>query len=99
MRRFEVPGQTIQVKEDERFAVVLEGNPSTGYTWQVSADEHHLELLAQEFEPHGKGVGAGGQEVFRFRARSPGQAAIVCEYRRPWDRRAREVVSFEVQII
>jgi predicted secreted protein len=56
-------------------------------------------LLAQEFEPHGKGVGAGGQEIFVFRARSPGQATIACEYRRPWDRRAREVVSFEVQIV
>lgn len=99
MRRFDVPGETILVKEDERFAVVLEGNPSTGYTWQVSADEHYLELLAQEFEPHGQGVGAGGKEVFRFRALGPGQATIACEYRRPWDRTARDVASFEVDIV
>jgi inhibitor of cysteine peptidase len=98
MRRFDVPGQTIHVSAGERFAVVLEGNPSTGYTWEVSADERYLELLAQAFEPHGQGVGAGGREVFSFRALSTGQATITCEYRRPWDREARDVASFEVQI-
>lgn len=98
MRRFNVPGQTIHVSPGERFAVVLAGNPSTGYTWQVSVDERYLELLAQDFEPEGQGVGAGGQEVFTFRALATGQATITCEYRRPWDRAARDLASFEVQI-
>lgn len=98
MHRFDVPGETIRVMADDRFAVVLEGNPSTGYTWQVSADEHYLELLSQEFEPHGQGVGASGDEIFHFRALSPGQATITCEYRRPWDRAARDTAFFEVQI-
>jgi predicted secreted protein len=98
MRRYDVPGQTVRVAAGERFVVALEGNPSTGYTWQVSADEQYLTLLAQEFEPHGEGVGASGQEIFRFRALSPGQATITCEYRRPWDRAARDTASFEVRI-
>jgi inhibitor of cysteine peptidase len=98
MRKFDVRGKTIHVSTGERFAVVLESNPSTGYTWQVSTDEHYLELLAQDFEPHGQGVGAGGREIFDFRALSTGQVTITCEYRRPWDREARDVASFEVGI-
>lgn len=98
MRRFDDPHQAIQVSAGERFAVVLAGNPSTGYTWQVSTDEHHLELLGQDFEPRGPGVGAGGHEIFYFRALSPGQATIDCEYRRPWDLEARDTASFQVQI-
>lgn len=98
MRRYDVPGQIIYVSAGERFAVVLEGNPSTGYTWQVSADEDYLELLAQEFEPHGQAIGAGGQEVFRFRALCAGQTTITCAYRRPWDRTARDTASFKVEI-
>jgi inhibitor of cysteine peptidase len=98
MRTYDVPGQTVRVAAGERFAVALEGNPSTGYTWQLSADEQYLTLLAQDFEPHGQGVGASGREIFRFRARSPGRATITCEYRRPWDQKARDTASFEVQI-
>lgn len=98
MHRFDIPGQTIHVSVGERFAVALEGNPSTGYTWQVSTDEDYMELLAQDFEPHGQGIGAGGQEVFHFRALSPGESTITCEYRRPWDQAACDTASFEVQI-
>lgn len=98
MQRFQDPDQVIHASPGERFAVGLEGNPSTGYIWQLSVDEHYLELLEQTFEPHGQGIGAGGQEVFHFRALSAGQAAITCEYRRPWERTALDTVTFEVQI-
>jgi inhibitor of cysteine peptidase len=98
MHAFRDPGQVIHVSVDERFAIGLEGNPSTGYTWQVSTDEQHLELLAQDFQPHGQGIGAAGEEIFQFRALSRGQATITCEYRRPWDRKARDTAAFEVQI-
>jgi predicted secreted protein len=98
MRRFENPDQIIHASPGERFAVVLKGNPTTGYTWQVSPDERYLELVDQRFEPKGQGVGAGGQEIFTFRTLSTGHATITCEYRRPWDQTARDTVSFNVQI-
>jgi inhibitor of cysteine peptidase len=98
MQRFHDPDQVIHATPGERFAIGLEGNPTTGYTWQVSTDEHTLELLDQAFEPHGPGIGASGLELFTFRALSPGQATIICEYRRPWDQTARDRASFTVQI-
>lgn len=98
MRSFDDPAQTIQVAAGEAFAVRLAGNPTTGYTWQASVDRSCLELIDQQFEPGGEGVGAGGHEVFRFRARATDQTEIVFEYRRPWGGAARDAARFLVII-
>ena len=96
MKRYADPVIAIQIAVGEEFAIELEGNPTTGYTWQVHADSRHLALLGQEFEPGGKGVGAGGREVFRFRVLASGQTEIDCEYQRPWDKESRESRRFRV---
>ena len=98
MKRYVDPGTTIQVVTGDEFAIEIAGNPTTGYTWQVHVDGQRLELLSQEFEPGGEGVGAGGQEVFRFRALVSGETEIACEYRRPWVRETRDTRRFRVAI-
>ena len=84
MRRFEDPVGLIRVTVGEAFAVALVGNPNTGYNWQATVDAQHLELLMQEFEMESKAVGAGGRDVFRFRALETGETHLAFEYRRPW---------------
>jgi inhibitor of cysteine peptidase len=96
LRSFDDPAQAIHVASGETFAVRLAGNPTTGYTWQASVDSPNLELVGQEFEPAGEGIGAGGHEVFRFRALAAGETEIVLEYRRPWGGAARDVARFRV---
>lgn len=98
MQRFDDPTKSIQVAAGETFAVALASNPTTGYTWQVGVDQQHLELINQTFTPKGEGVGAGGQEVFTFRARADGKTGIACEYRRPWDKEPRETKRIQVVI-
>ena len=99
MRSFDDRAQTIQVAANETFAVRLAGNPTTGYTWRVTVDSPYLELIGQEFEPGGEGVGAGGHEVFRFHARAAGETEIAFEYRRPWGGAARDTARFRVVIV
>jgi inhibitor of cysteine peptidase len=84
VKRFDDPRETLKVAVGQVFAISLEGNPTTGYTWQSEIDSRYLELLGLEFEPGGKAVGAGGCEVFRFKALRAGQTEIAFEYRRPW---------------
>lgn len=91
MRRFEDPVGLIRVTVGEAFAVALVGNPTTGYNWQASVDAQYLELLAQEFEMEGKAAGAGGRDVFRFRALETGETRIAFEYRRPWGGHALDI--------
>jgi len=96
VKRYADPGTAIQTAVGEQFAIALAGNPTTGYAWQVRSDSQALELLGQEFELGGEGVGAGGMEVFRFRALATGETEITCEYRRPWDKETRESRRFRV---
>lgn len=98
MRRHDSTAKVIQVTVGETFAVVLEGNPSTGYTWQADLDHAYLQQVAQEFEPAGEGVGAAGHEVCRFRALKAGRTRIAFAYQRPWDRQARDTRQIEVVI-
>jgi inhibitor of cysteine peptidase len=98
MQRFEEPAKAIRASVGETFAIALAGNPTTGYTWHATVDPGHLEVVGETFEPAGKGVGSGGQEVFRFRALAPGSSEIKYEYRRPWDKKARESKRFRIEI-
>jgi predicted secreted protein len=98
MRRFADPAAAILVTAGETFAIALPGNPSTGYTWQASVDPRYLELIGQEFEPDGEGVGSGGYEVLRLRALIAGETEVTCDYQRPWDREARNTTRFRVVI-
>ena len=88
----------IQLAVGDEFAIELAGNPTTGYAWQVHADSQHLELLGQVFEPGGEGVGAGGQEVFRFRVLAAGETEVACEYRRPWEKEVHDTRRFRVAV-
>jgi inhibitor of cysteine peptidase len=98
VRRFDDPAQAIHVAAGETFAIALASNPTTGYTWQAEVDPRCLALLAQEFEPGGDAIGAGGLEVFRFHVRQAGQAEITFEYRRPWGGGARETERFRLVV-
>lgn len=98
MQRFEEPTRAIRAAVGETFAIALAGNPTTGYTWQAAVDPGYLELVGETFEPAGEGVGSGGQEVFHFRALAPGTSEINYEYRRPWDKKARESRQFRIEI-
>lgn len=98
MKRYSDPGTVIQVAAGDRFGLELAGNPTTGYTWQVHADRQYLDLLGQEFEPVGMGVGAGGNEVFLFHAIAAGETEVSCEYRRPWDKESHDSKRFRVVI-
>ena len=73
VQRFSDPAEPIRVRAGETFAIVLAGNPTTGYTWQAETDTPALELLGQQFEAGKGSVGAGGQEVLHFQAQQPGE--------------------------
>jgi inhibitor of cysteine peptidase len=98
MQWFDDPEVTIHVTAEEPFIIVLSGNPTTGYTWHTHVDTDYLELLSQEFKPGTVAIGAGGQELFCFRAQQRGHTAIAFEYRRPWTSEPGEQRSFQVVI-
>jgi len=81
--------------------VELEGNPSTGYSWDiVRLDQGVLRLLSEKWHPLSDLLGAPGKQVFRFAAIKRGQTELTLAYRRSWekDRAPLRTISFTVNV-
>ncbi|OFW66423.1 MAG: hypothetical protein A2Z12_05185 [Actinobacteria bacterium RBG_16_68_21] len=79
-------GRSIEVKVGESFTVVLEGNPTTGYSWQVEGvDEAILSVGEPDYKSDSDLVGSGGTFTFTFTALSAGESQVRLGYSRPWE--------------
>jgi predicted secreted protein len=83
-------GTPIRVRKGGEVKLVLDSMPSTGFQWQGPP------TVAPTLSPIGtrafvpkvadpRNVGAGGFDVFRYRAEQPGKVALQFEYRRVWE--------------
>ena len=85
--------------------ITLESNPTTGYSWEVVEDPNLIleQIGKAEFKPVEQSnppiVGAGGWEVFRFKAVSPGRQTLELVYRRPWETDAEPAKTFSIDVI
>jgi predicted secreted protein len=86
-------GSTQQLKLGEIMEIILESNPSTGYSWFASVS--NPDVLAQMGEPEyveptesGSTMilGAPGTETFMFQGSDAGSATITLDYKRPWEK-------------
>lgn len=94
-------GSTVEIDTGEMFLVILEGNPTTGYTWEVDAlDTTILQKIGEpDFTPDSDAIGSGGKFIFRFRAISVGQSPLKLIYHRPWEQDVPPLKTFELTII
>ncbi|MBI2907360.1 MAG: protease inhibitor I42 family protein [Chloroflexi bacterium] len=78
--------QEVTANVGDQFEIVLDANPSTGFSWAVGDwDESVLELKSSDFVPGGALPGAGGPAHWLFVAKGPGRTLFTLEYRRPWE--------------
>ncbi len=95
----------IELEQGQILVVTLESNPTTGYRWeQVEIQESILQQMGEaEFKPSQTGepplVGAGGCEIFRFKAISAGQMTLKLVYRRSWEEGVEPVKTFSLQVV
>jgi len=81
-------GGQFELERGQILVVTLESNPSTGYKWELAEQSMSilLQLAEVEFKSSDTGnpptVGAGGWEIFRFRAVSAGQMPLLLFYHR-----------------
>ncbi len=92
-------GRQVRVRPGQEITLRLEGNPTTGFTWEVA--EIDSATLAQEkaveFVPQSNLIGAPGTFTFRFRAVQRGATILRLVYRRPWEK-AAPADTFSVHI-
>jgi len=77
----------IESKENDKFFIVLNSNPTTGFQWEVDFNSDYLQMTDRQFSaPQEPIPGAGGDEVFSFLALKQGSAKITFSYLRPWEK-------------
>lgn len=92
-------GGSVKVAAGGQIKVTLPGNPTTGYVWQVTAnDESILRPLGYAFTPDTDAVGAGGVETFTFQMIAPGIVELELVNSRPWESDVEPVQTFAVSI-
>ena len=97
-------GQEVTIDAGKILVLILESNPTTGFSWELSEPigENLLALIESRYEPGadtGTGlVGAGGTEVWTFGTLAAGETTITMEYSRPWDGGEKAAQTFEVSV-
>jgi inhibitor of cysteine peptidase len=89
---------TVSVALGDEIVIRLESNITTGYEWEVAeVNQAVLTYLGSEYEaPDTNLVGAGGIQVLRFEATSPGESTIALKYWRPFEGDSSIVNEFVV---
>jgi inhibitor of cysteine peptidase len=94
-------GSTVELRVGDTMEVVLDGNPTTGFSWETAAvDASVLKQLGEpQFEPASNLIGSGGEFTFRFEAVASGQTLLQLLYHRPWEKDVPPEKTFEVTVI
>ncbi len=94
-------GQRVEL-DGELLVVNLEGNPSTGYGWQVQGlDNAVLRPVGQPEWVSAPGrvkVGGPATQVLRFAGAARGLTTLTLAYVRPWETDARPAKTYSVQV-
>jgi inhibitor of cysteine peptidase len=93
-------GKTVELRTGDRLSVSLMGNPTAGYSWELTTVDRHVLAPAGEPAYHASSaaLGSGGVFAFEFEAVAAGQTALRLVYRRPWEKRRRAVQTFALNV-
>lgn len=94
-------GKHVTLQTGHQLVIGLEGNPSTGYTWEVVRADPSL-LVEQgpvQFKAASTGlVGASGIQTLTFRALKAGTATLTLGYLRPWEKGVSPINTFQITV-
>ncbi len=87
---FTDPATPIVIKAGQEFAVILDSNPTTGYSWALAQplQPEILKLISQNYKPADSTPqpGSGGRETWIFKGLAKGTTSISMQYVRPWEK-------------
>jgi inhibitor of cysteine peptidase len=94
-------GQTINLAKGETLTLSIEGNPTTGYSWNLtSVDEAVLKSAGEPgYDSSSTLTGAGGTYTFKFSAVEAGTTTLKLDYYRTFEKDVAPIKSFEVTVV
>jgi inhibitor of cysteine peptidase len=93
--------KTVTVSPGQTLEVVLDANPSTGYTWTIASAPEFLKSQGDpKFASQAESgvVGAGGKQTLEFAVTAAGKGELSLNYVRPWETGAAPAETFKVQV-
>ncbi len=94
-------GKAINVRTGGQIVVELEGNPSTGYTWEsINLDTRMVQQVGESnFKSSNPGlVGAGGTLTMTFKTLKAGKTNLTLVYHRPWEKNIEPQSTYVITI-
>ncbi len=94
-------GKTISLQKGDSLTVTLDGNATTGYTWQAQpTDPAILKQVGEAtYTSKSKELGAPGKVSITFQAVKTGQSELVLNYMRPFEKNSAPLNTFKVTVV
>jgi len=91
-------GQSVELEAGQKLTVSLAGNPTTGYSWEVSEiDPAVVELVGEpDYQSDSDLIGSGGVYTFVFKGVGPGQSGVKLVYHRSWETDVEPEKEYEI---
>jgi inhibitor of cysteine peptidase len=77
--------KTVEIKNGETFKVILDENPSTGYSWNVSVTSGLTIVNDTYLPPVTDLLGVSGMHEWHVKATGTGDQQFSGVYKRPWE--------------
>ena len=80
-------GKTVNIAVGGTLTVTLDSNVTTGYSWELKeiGDTDVLQKTDNKYvAPANGAIGAGGKEVWTFKALAAGTSTLTMYYSQPW---------------
>jgi inhibitor of cysteine peptidase len=94
-------GAAVTLGDDETLVLDLDGNITTGYTWEIEAvDDSILRLVGGDFEYRSDSdlEGSPGTFTFTFEPVATGETDLRLIYHRPWEEDVDPLEIYELTI-
>jgi inhibitor of cysteine peptidase len=91
-----------KLKVGKSLVHTLEGNPSTGYSWQYEISNPECLSIAVEMVEENKDILIVGLPVkmkYTFTGKRAGETQIIFNYKRPWEQDEKPVKSDTLDIL
>ncbi|HEX2914396.1 MAG TPA: protease inhibitor I42 family protein [Chloroflexia bacterium] len=93
-------GSTVLLQLKDQLQISLEGNPTTGYTWEVAQiDNKILKLNGEpEFQPANALAGSGGKMILNFDTVGAGTTTLKLIYHRVFEPNVAPLNTYQVTV-
>ncbi len=95
-------GSLVNLSVGDLLIVTLDSNPSTGFAW-TNASISNASVIKETSREFKSGtttvIGAGGQDVWTFKAQAKGTSTISMNYSRSWEKDVAPIATFNMTIV